>query len=336
MRADPAPPPRALNSLPRDRADEPAGAPATDVVPVVAATSRLRAALLVGLASGAFAWVCLGRAGPTPDFAYWWTGARMLAAGENPYLASPGSPAWPLPDPLWYPMPALLVAMPIAWLPMPVAGALTMAIAGALLAWCVTREGFHRLWLFASAPYLMALKVGQWSPLILCAAFLPAAGWLAPVKPQIGLAALAFRPTWTGFVAATGILAVGFAVLPTWLADWLANVRTLESHPAPVATTFGPLLLLALLRWRRPGARVLLVMACVPQLLFFADQLPLWLVARSRRAACWLTLSSLAAFAGWYAALRAGDLYVLSAAPWVMSLIYLPALILVLADRERA
>lgn len=297
--------------------------------------TRLRAAAAIGLASGVLAWVFMAHARAEPDFLVWWTAARDLLAGGNPYRAVPGTPAWPFEDPLFYPLPAVLATVPVCWLPMPIAGALVMAGSGAALAWCATRDGLHRLWLFASGSYVMALELGQWSPLLLTAAFVPAAGWVATLKPSLGLAVIAYRPTWRGIAAAAGVVLASFLVLPSWALDWRANLSHLH-HAVPVATTLGPLLLLALLRWRRPEARLLLVMACVPQLLFFADQLPLWLVARSRRETAVLSLLSLAALAAWWLAVEAGDRHVVRAAPYVLASIYLPALIFVLRSPARA
>ena len=71
---------------------------------------RLGIALAIGVASGLFTWTCF-RSGtsdtPPSDFAYWWTAARILAHGGDPYALHPGSEGWPLPDPFNYPLPAL-------------------------------------------------------------------------------------------------------------------------------------------------------------------------------------------------------------------------------------
>jgi hypothetical protein len=225
-------------------------------------------------------------------------------------------------------------------LPMPVAAAITLGAAATLLAWCVSRDGLGRLWMFASPPYVLALKFGQWSPLIMTAAFVPAMGWAAAIKPPLGLAVLAYRPNWRAVAAAIAITLLGFVLLPSWVGDWRGNVSFLEQHPAPVLTLAGPLLLFAALRWRHADGRLLLVMACVPQLLFFADQLPLWLAPRTRREMVALTGCSMLGFGAWLASLRPGTYYVLAAAPYVMVSCYLPALVIVmrhrLADRDAA
>ena len=298
---------------------------------------RLSIAVALGAASALFAWFSFETAKETPDFAYFWTAARSLVAGEDPYLGRPGVGTWPLPDPLFYPLPVVFPVLPFCWLPMPIAGAIVMGISGGLLAWVLLREGAHRLWLFASAPYVMALKVGQCSPILVAAAFLPSLGWLLPWKPQIGLPIFLYRPTRRAAILAAAAVAASFALQPGWFSGWLENVEGLEAHPPPVLALAGPLLVLAALRWRTAEGRLLLAMACTPQILFFADQLPLQLVARTRRQSAILAAASLVAFGCWYALLEPGDPYVIDAAPWVMVLLYLPALgVLLLSRPERA
>ena len=292
--------------------------------------ARLGVALAIGLASGAFTAFCLATAPIPSDFEFWWRAARLWTHGVDPYLLAPGAPGWPLPDRFFYPLPAVLVTVPFATLPLAVAGGLMSGAAAALLAWALTAEQFGLLWLFASPSFVMALKVGQWSPLLCAAALLPALGWLAVVKPTIGAAALTYRPTWRAVLGAVAFAAVSVAFLPSWPRDWLANLRSVVAHPAPVLTPLGAPVLLALLRWRRPEARLLVAMACVPQLLFFSDQLPVALVARTRSQAATLAMCAVLAWLGWWARLRTGDLYVQSAAPWVIVGVYFPALVMVL------
>jgi hypothetical protein len=126
------------------------------------------------------------------------------------------------------------------------------------------------------------------------------------------------------------MLVVSLVVLPRWPVEWWHNLGTLEKHPAPLFTWQGAWLWLAVLRWRRADARLLLAMAAAPQLLFFADQLPLFLLARTRREGAVMALISLCAYLGWYASLNGPDFYVARAAPFVLGGVYLPALILVM------
>jgi hypothetical protein len=292
--------------------------------------SRLVAALLIGLASALFTRMVFVVTSVPPDFEFWWRGTQLLLAGSNPYHAVPHAANWPLRDPLFYPMPALMLSVPLAPLPLPIAGAVFMGASGALLAWNITRDGLWRLLLFGSASYYMSLRYGQWSPLVSVVALVPAAGWLAAMKPNLGLALLCYRPSWRA-IAGCGIIGLlSLLVLPTWLFDWHSNLDALVGHPPPILTPLGPLLLLALLRWRRPETRLLLAMACVPQLLFFADQLPLFLIPRTRNEAGVLSACSFVAFFAWLSKFITTEQYVAAATPYVMWSIYVPCLVMIL------
>jgi hypothetical protein len=131
-------------------------------------------------------------------------------------------------------------------------------------------------------------------------------------------------------ISAGAIMLLSLMIMPTWPGEWLDNVREVRSHPAPIATAIGPLIALALLRWRQREARMLLVIACVPQLLMFADQLPLFLVARNRREAVLYTLAGLIVAFIWIPRhyLQAG--IVTLTAPYVLVGCYLPALWIVM------
>jgi hypothetical protein len=133
-------------------------------------------------------------------------------------------------------------------------------------------------------------------------------------------------------VVTGGVLLVGtIAIVPAWPAEWLVLLRTTTRHSPPVATGVGVLALLAILRWRRPEARLLFVMALVPHGLFFYDELPLWLVASSRRDAMLLTGASWIGWVLWLAASNGpGGPDLRDAAPWLVASLYLPCLWLVL------
>jgi hypothetical protein len=246
---------------------------------------RLVVALGIGIASGVFAFLLHGRSGFWPDFVFPWQAARYLLAGRDPYVALPGNLAEPFESPLLYPLPTVLAAVPVSGLSLPAAGAIVMGLSAALLAFVITREGWHRLWMLGSAPFVMAINLGQWSPLVTVAALEPTIGFLASLKPNIGLAVFAYRPTWRMVIGGAVVVVLSLVILPRWPIEWLRAVRSLPGHPAPILAVHGAglVLLLAALRWRTPEGRLLLVSACVPQLLLFADQLPLWLVARTRR-----------------------------------------------------
>jgi hypothetical protein len=158
----------------------------------------------------------------------------------------------------------------------------------------------------------------------------PSAGFLLACKPTLGVACFSYRPTWRAVISGTAILVLSLAIMPDWPLKWLDNLSEVRAHPAPIVTAMGPLIALATLRWRQREARLLLAMACVPQLLMFADQLPLFLVARNRREAWLYTLAGLVVALIWIPRhyLRAG--IVALTAPYVLVGCYLPALYIVL------
>jgi hypothetical protein len=284
---------------------------------------------MAGLAMFAYS----SRPGAAPDFIYPWTAARLLVSGTNPYAALPGGFPAPLQAPLLYPLPTVLIAIPFSWFTLPVAVGSFVALSVSLLAFAVTRRDWSSLILFAGAPLLMAVTLGQWSPLLVAAVLIPIGGFLALTKPNVGLALTVFRPTWVGIAGCAAFLAASLIVLPTWPRDWLHNLaldRQSGTHIAPITTPLGLLLLLSLLRWRRAEARLLLAMACVPQLLFFYDQLPLMLVPASRRERYLLIIASDLALFVWLMTghdSAAGP----RIAQWcVMASMYLPCLIMIL------
>jgi hypothetical protein len=234
-------------------------------------------------------------------------------------------------DRLFYPGPALVFTAPIAPLPFLWALGAWCGISGYALAWALGRTGRERFLVFVSAPFLVALRLGQWSPLLTAAALIPGLTPLLTAKPTLGAALFAYRPTWRGFWTGAAVVAVSLVLLPRWPLGWLDNLREVVAHPAPIATPFGAPCVLALLRWRQREARLLAASACVPQLLMFADQLPLVLVARGHRELFALTLAGWLGAALWFA--RAGDITpsdVVAAAPYATASTYLPALLLVL------
>ena len=307
-----------------------APAPAPSEVPEL--RLRVAVAIGIGIVCGVIAFLLHARRGFWPDFVFPWSAARFLLSGRDPYVALPGGLAEPYETPLLYPLPTILAAVPFARLSMAAAGACIMGISSALLAFVLTRGGWHRLWMLASAPFVMAINLGQWSPLVTVAALEPALGALVTLKPNIGLAVFAYRPSMRTVIAGVAILILTIIVLPRWPIEWLRAVRSLPGHPAPlmIARGAGFILLLAALKWRTREGRLLLVSACVPQLPLFADQLPLLLVARTRQELVGLTALSQVGFVVWFLFLKDGDLYVPKAAPYVLATIFVPALVLVL------
>jgi hypothetical protein len=185
----------------------------------------------------------------------------------------------------------------------------------------------------------------QWAPLLTAAFLLP---WLGPVvllKPNIGLALLLATPDRRFLLSAAlgggALLLISFVLDPAWLGRWLASVRAAPHFTPPVLHLGGPLVLLALLRWRQPEARLLVAMACVPHTTLPYEALPLLLVARSWKESLLLAALSFGTLVLQFpldaripatepGALAAFTAWVDSMGTIVVALVYLPATLLVL------
>ncbi|MDW8215554.1 MAG: hypothetical protein RMJ55_18535 [Roseiflexaceae bacterium] len=277
---------------------------------------RLAIALALGLLSALLTYVRLVSADiVAADFTWVWRGTRLMISGIDPYAAIRPEGAYPYNDYLYYPLPALLLALPLAPLPGPVAGAAFMGISSGLLAWGVLRDkpAYHLL-MFGSAPYVYAVLSVQWSPLITASAVLPALGFCLPAKPNLGIAVAAAYPHPLRIALALLALLVSLLLMPTWPAALFANLPSHLNY-LPVLLWFGPLLALTVLFWTNSSARLILIMACMPQRLIY-DQLPLWLAPRTFRQVLAMTICSwLGVFLG--LALKDGI--------WALSCVYLAA-----------
>ena len=308
---------------------------APETVEVVPRRLRALAAVVLAVVSGGVCALKAYRDAVPMDFEYFWRASQAFARGVNPYAFRAGDPGWTLPDPLFYPLPALIVAWPVQHFTFAIAAGIFLGGGSGWLAWRLSGDGMWRLWLMGGPAMIMATILGQWSPLITVGALIPAAGFLLACKPTLGLACFAYRPTWLGAFSVAAISLLSLILFPAWPFEWLANLRMvtnhpLVEHPSPIIKPLGWILALALLRWRQPEARLLFAMACVPQLLYFADQLPLGLVARTRGEAVALAGCGLAAGLTWFLLLRDGQPHVAPAEPYVLLGLYLPALIVVL------
>jgi hypothetical protein len=203
-----------------------------------------------------------------------------------------------------------------------------MAISSGLAAWGIAKTGAERLPAFLSASFLLALSLGQWSPLLLAAALLPAIAPVVIAKPTLGAAVWAVRPSLRVVVIGLIVVAFSFLLLPPWLGEWLANISGREEKFVPLLQPGGFLLLLALIAWRRPEGRLLAVMSVVPQALLFYDQLLLWLVPRTLRQSTLLSLGSVVLFLLWRKRLVPGDLETQLAVPYAYALFLLALAIL--------
>jgi hypothetical protein len=280
------------------------------------------------------------------DFAWPLHGARLLVAGVDPY-----GPEFVIPStydqdaPLYYPLPAVLLIIPLAGLPNALAGGLFIGLSSGLLAFALLRTvGLSGLIVFLTPFYFAAVLWCQWTPLLCAVALLPGAMPAALAKPSLGLASFLYAPSVRGAIACFLFILLSVLILPSWIPGWLNNIAE-NRHHMPLLILPAPLLLLALRYWKNREARLLVVLTCVPQRLQFADQLLLVLIARTIWdriifvAGGWAALIFSRAFYDW------GLLYMFNfnAGPIpetagfaIVLFVYLPALYMVLRDNSKA
>jgi hypothetical protein len=294
----------------------------------------------IALAAGALAavvcWIAYRIPPPsTSDFEPIWVGARAVGAGLDPYTIVPTVGTR---YPLYYPLPAILVALPLGYLPFAVARSLWAAASTAVFVLAALRKGRGLLPALLSACFLNAILQGQWSPLLTAAAVLPAVSWLWAAKPSLGAAFFVAYPTRRAVIGAILLLSLAFLVFPTWPVRWLEALRE-TNHVAPILRPGGAVLLLALIRWRVAEGRLLAALACVPQTIGLYEALPLFLIPTNRWQGYLLAvLSYVAAFAQAILVPRMPDASweATNAARWpfIFALMYLPALVMLLFFRR--
>lgn len=283
---------------------------------------RIKVAGIIGLASGVFCWFLMKHLHQeAADFRWALHLAHQLLAGRNPYDT-------PFEQ---YPLTAGLFAVPFARLPPEIAAGLFFGLSSALLAFGLTRHGYRRLLIFLAYPYWAALLTAQWSPMIAASSFFPLLLPLTMAKPQIGIPVFLTNFSRRGFVACILIVVLSVAALPRWPQLWLGEANHYE-HFIPLLVLPGPLLLLALWRYRHRDAIFLLLAACMPQRWFF-DSFILWLIPKSRREIVWTAVFSWGAgLWRWYHAPRSFT----EVGRWTVLFIYLPMLIIVMSRQHRA
>jgi hypothetical protein len=300
-------------------------------------TRPLAAALLVGaLAAGYVGFYYYTHPAHWSDFDQIWLGARVLLAGENPYPAVERSFPWPL----YYPLPALLMGLPLAPLSLTGARCAFAFLTASVATYSVARYRPGLWLLIASGPFLYAIERGQWSPLVLAACLIPAWGIVAAAKPTIGLAAFAYRPTRVAFIGIAALVLLSLLALPHWPLDWLEATRRSHHLRPPILLPAGFMFALAALRWRRPEARLFLVLACVPQTGVPYELVPLAIVPESLRERLVVAVNWMIVY--WlFVAIGAGQLYgqadgkilaYLTLGRWPVMLVfgYLPILLMIL------
>ena len=269
-----------------------------------------------------------------------WYGARALLTSVDPYATFGPGLAFDYDGNLFYPISAMIAAVPLGLLPEDVASVLFITISAAVVAYAVTKKSWDLVWIFPSSAFIVAVRACQWAPIMGAAMLVPSLAWLYSFKPNIGTAlALSTGSKKSLKVAVLGttiLFAIGFILLPSWPLSWLREVHvgTQTELTAPILRPFGFLILLAVLRWRQAEARYLLVFACIPQTASWYELFTLLLVARTKREAQFLSLTSSIGYMAQIALLEDGFLLTRTVGVLMILFGYIPAVAVVLRRKN--
>src|SRR5438874_966256 len=278
---------------------------------------RIAVSMAIGVGSGVYCWFLLMHfhlgAG---DFNWAVWAAEDLLAHRNPY-------ARPM---QLYPLTCAVFGLPFAWMRPEAAGGAFYGISSALMALGLSRYGYRRLLVFLAYPYWAGIIEAQWTPLIMASAFFPLLLPATLAKPQLGLPVALTHVSWRGVLACLVFLLLTLIALPSWPLLWIHQFGYYE-HFIPLLVLPGPLLILALWRYRDRDAWLLLLAAIMPQRWFF-DAFILWLIPKTRREILFT------AFFSWGAGIWRWYQYPHSFSQvgrWAVLVIYLPMFVVVLA-----
>jgi hypothetical protein len=302
---------------------------------ILAPRHRAVIAVVAGALMAALTYRAYGLKPPMQsDFDFVWLGLRAFVHGENPYRAVADAHVR---GPLYYPLPALVALAPLGLVSAAVARIVFAGLGYAALAYAAAgRKGGLFVGLFSASAIIGGVG-GQWSPLLTAGAAVP---WLSVFwvcKPGIGLALWCGYPSRWAVFGGLALLALSFIIMPSWLTEW-RQVLGSPVHAPPLLRPGGFLLLAALLRWRRPEARLLAALCCLPHVTTLYETVPLFLVTSNRHQAYLLLVLSYVAAVVQAWLVPTGSLLeqVVGRWPVLLLLLYLPALVMVLLRPNEA
>ncbi len=198
-------------------------------------------------------------------------------------------------DAVAYPFTAYLVFIPFAWITNEIAIGIFMGLGCGILAWLIFRSNnYWYLLLFLSWPFVYNLLISQFAVyaiyMFFSASFLP----ILLIKPQLAFPfALTQRPNRLGLILTALLLLISLIIYPSWPFEAMESLhmQNYTGFQPLFLLPFGPLILLALIRYRDRRAWMLVLMALLPQRMAY-DQLGVLLVAGNRKQLIFLVLCS--------------------------------------------
>jgi hypothetical protein len=229
----------------------------------------------------------------------------------------------------------MVAAMPLSFLSEEWASLLFIALSTAVLCFLLTENGWDRMPLFLSAGFIAAARAGQWSPLMSAAWLSPFLAWAIAAKPNTGAALALARGSrrWLilGLSGGLLLLVISLLLMPDWPAYWIASLRAGYGITPRVLDKGGVLLLLALLRWRRPEARLIAALALIPQTPNWYEVLPLHLVPSTyRQSLAYSLVSSIGFVVTWLLVRNDPPGRYFDVGSMMVAFAYLPAVLMVL------
>jgi hypothetical protein len=256
---------------------------------------RITVAVAIATLAAIIPWYMIAVARVTvSDFSQMHYSARLLLfGGGDPYKLVPVVVTG---FPFFYPLTAVVLTLPLGFLSELNASLVFAWVSAFTLVFAVTKKGWHLLPIVLSVPFLIVIARGQWSALLAAGFMIPSLGVLFSAKPSVGFALMAAHPSRRVIISAVGggllLAVIGLLYLPRWPLEWLESLRASGVQQIPIAHPAGVIAALALVRWRRPEARLIFLLACVPQTLSWYETLPLLLVAATFRESLLLSLAS--------------------------------------------
>ena len=164
-----------------------------------------------------------------------------------------------------YPLTTLVAVLPFSFLGGWPGSLVLWSTFNALLVYSILSTGKPWLFLiFATGSYWEAFTVLQFSPLLASVALLPSLMPLALIKPNIGLPILLAYPSRRRLFLVALFLLITILLDSTWPLRWWNQTAPFDGFQPLLLLPFGPLCVLALLRWRDPKARFIFLMSAVP------------------------------------------------------------------------
>jgi hypothetical protein len=230
------------------------------------------------------------------DFSQALFGARALIHGADPYVLVGRGRVFESQWPIMYPATTYVAALPFAPLPDRFASALFVALSVFLLVYGSTAGTWHRLPMFASLAFTASVQYAQWSTLMTAMLFLPWLAVFAVAKPQSALPVILSSPSRvairSAIIGGVALLIASLFFFPRWPIEWWAIIKSGEQLRPPLLRFGGVFISVVLLRWRRPEAWLVFLMACMPQSWAWYNALTLLAIPLTYREACVLSLVS--------------------------------------------